>query len=85
VTHPSPFLRRDEVRETPGARPGVLVTSPDGRRWFYPGGTAKLGLTLARASLPDEILNAPGTSIAFGEKLLSSWVVQEKLKTPPGG
>lgn len=81
---PYPHLRPDETRrETPGPTPGVLVITPDGKRFFFPGGTPDLGLILARGSLGAD-LDDPRTRSEFGTRDGSLWQRERLLKAPAG-
>lgn len=75
------FIRPSEVRGDRGDwSSGVLVTGPDGRRYFFPGGEPELAMILAHDSLSPLVLDHPNTGIEFGVRNNNEWVREKLLK-----
>lgn len=64
---------------TPGT-PGVLVTTADGKRYFFPGGTPAQAMALAEQGWSDGTLTAGGTLIEFGTADGSAWETEKVVK-----
>lgn len=76
-----PFLRPDEVRESTNPTPGVCVITADRRRYWFPGSTPDLALSLARPALGD-IINDPNTTIDFGTRDGPTFVRERRIAGP---
>lgn len=80
------YLRGDEGRYAAPAADrtlGIAVWSA-GRRFFFPGATDSLALSLARLALGDA-LEAPGTRVEWGEVEGGGWRQVRVLKESDEG
>lgn len=76
-----PFTRSNETITPRGDWScGVMVTTADKRRYFFPGGEPELAMILARSALSDAVLNAPNTAIEFGTRNNNEWVREKRIK-----
>lgn len=79
----NPFLRPDErLQRVAHPEPALLVVTPDGRRFLFPGEEA-IARILARHVLGDDVLRAPATRIESGERRDNAFVSERVLKAPP--
>lgn len=78
-----PFLRTNEGTKKPtNASWGIVVTTPDGKRYFFPGGTPNAAMVVGRMALGD-LMDQPQTAIEFGRADGKLWILDKVVKAPP--
>ena len=79
---PYPHIRSGERLQDVGPRTvGVCVFTPDGKRYFFPGGSPELASQLMKMSVADDVLKHPQTRIEFGYVAdRYAWVCERMMK-----
>ena len=83
---PYPFYRKDEQpqQRTPRTATGVRVVYANDCTHWFPGDQAQ-ALLLARQFCPAELLNHPGTTLDYGERCGTIFIVKQHLSGPTIG
>jgi hypothetical protein len=68
------------LKERTGPEPGIVLTHPDGTKFWFPGETITHSRILMESAVPSGVLDDPATRIEFGTKIGARFVSGAVIK-----